>query len=134
MQERLDYQLNNNNKPKGNYSEEYITKENKKLREEVYAKDEKIDVLFNFLINMQQSIINKTTSLTVLQNLDLSSLRDKINNIQEGVHELIYRNQNLNFNQRNNESGNNFNANSTMKSTYCMRNLREYTEENEQIR
>lgn len=115
-----------NNNPKGNYSEEYITKENKKLREDVYAKDEKIDILFNFLINMQHSIINKTTSLTVMQNLDILGLRGKINDIQEGVQDLIFRNQ------RQNES--NFNA--TMKSNYGYRNLnlREFPEENEQIR
>ena len=121
----------NNNNVVSNYSEEYMTKENKKLREDLYAKDEKMDNLFNFLINMQHSILNRTSSMTVLQNLDILTLRTRINEIQDEVQELIYKNQRPQI-----DSGANLNG--TMKTSpplqYGMKNFRELSDDNEKIR
>ena len=121
-----------NNNVVSNHSEEILAKENKKLREEAYARDEKIDTLFNFLINMQHSIMNRTSSITVLQNLDILTLRSKINEIQEETFELIYKSNR----QNNLPIDNNFNG--TMKSSssqfYGMRNFKELSEDNEKIR
>jgi hypothetical protein len=91
---------------------------------------------------MQHSIINKTTSLTVLQNLDLPGLREKINNIQEGVHDLIYKSQNNIINSKKlANTVNNFNS---MKSNNNNSNYNSYNfnikdnqnpdDENERIR
>jgi hypothetical protein len=63
---------------------------------------------------MQQTIINKTTSLTVIQNLDLSGLRSKINDIQERVYDLININQNNIINNK--KLGNTLN--NSIKSNY----------------
>lgn len=68
-----------------------LTKDNKKLKEQVYSKDEKLDLLFSFLINMQHVVLNRTSNMTVLQNLDSVSLRSKINEIQEEVPNLLYK-------------------------------------------
>ena len=91
-----------------------------------------IDTLFNFLINMQHSIMNRTSSITVLQNLDILTLRSKINEIQEETFELIYKSNR----QNNLPIDNNFNG--TMKSSssqfYGMRNFKELSEDNEKIR
>lgn len=115
-----------------NHSEEIIAKENKKLREDSITKDEKLDALFNFLINMQHSVMNRTSSITVLQNYDIITLRSKINEIQEEVLEILHRN----FRPLINDNLNNFNG--TMKSSssnmYSMRNFREISEENEKIK
>ncbi len=122
MQTRLDYHLNSNNYT--NLSEDFLTKENRKLKEEVYAKDEKLDLLLNFLINMQHSILNRTSNLTVLQNLDCITLRSRINEIQDEVHNLVYK-----------SNKNNINANAPgsplLSST---RNFRDISEENEKMR
>ena len=131
MHNRFDYQMNNNNVA-SNYSEEYMTKENKKLREDIYAKDEKMEILFNFLTNMQHSILNRTSSITVLQNLDILTLRTRINEIQDEASELFYKNQRQKI-----DSGANLNG--TMKTPpsnlqFGMRNFRELSEDNEKIR
>ena len=122
---------NNNNV--NNHSEEIIAKENKRLREEAYTRDEKIDTLFNFLINMQHTIMNKTSSIPVLQNLDMIALRTKITEIQENVYELVYKNSRQNYNSTVNE-----NFSGTMKSTnsqmYTLKNFKELSEENEKNR
>jgi hypothetical protein len=126
----LDYQIHNNNTIT-NYSEEILSKENKKLREEAHYREEKLDILFNFLINMQHSIMNKTSSISVLQNLDILTLRTKINEIQEETFELVYKN-----NKQNNFPADNFNG--TMKSSsnqmYGMRNFKDLYEDNEKAR
>lgn len=129
-----------NNNTVSNYSEEIMLKENKKLREDAFSRDEKLDALLNFFINMQHSIMNKTSSISVLQNSDILSLRSKISEVQEEVYDMVYKNQRNNFsnvpNNFNNSNAELFNG--TMKSSasqmYQMRNFRELSEENEQIR
>jgi hypothetical protein len=120
-----------NNNAVLNYSEEILTKENKKLREEAHNREEKLDILYNFFINMQHSIMNKTSNISVLQNLDILTLRSKINEIQEETFELIYKN-----NKQNNFPADNFNG--TMKSSssqmYGIKNFKDLYDDTEKIR
>jgi len=68
-----------------------LTKDNKKLKEQLYNKDEKLDLLFSFLINMQHVVLNRTSNMTVLQNLDCVSLRSKINEISDEIPNILYK-------------------------------------------
>lgn len=152
MQNRLDYQLHNNKSLAGNSQSEVdlLQKENKKLREEAYSKDEKSDILFNFLLNMQHSLLNKSSGLPILQNVDIITLRSKINEIQDEVYDLIYKrnktannsnpNPASNFNFSGENNNNNFNGtmrsmnSNQIKNIYGLRDFKELSEENEKIR
>jgi hypothetical protein len=124
LQTRLDYHLNTNSY--SNFSEDFLTKENRKLKEEVYAKDEKLDLLLNFLINMQHSILNRTSNMTVLQNLDCITLRSRVNEIQDEVHNLVYKNDRNYF-----ENSAQAPRSPLLSSS---RNFRDISEENEKMR
>jgi len=124
LQTRLDYHLNTNSY--SNFSEDFLTKENRKLKEEVYAKDEKLDLLLNFLINMQHSILNRTSNMTVLQNLDCITLRSRVNEIQDEVHNLVYKND-RNYSENSAQA-----PRSPLLSS--SRNFRNISEENEKMR
>jgi len=106
-----------------------LTKENRKLKEEVYAKDEKLDLLLSFVINMQHSILNRTSNITVLQNLDCITLRSRVNEIQDEVHSLVYRNQRDGL--ENNPIAPRSPKSPLLTST---RNFRDISEENEKMR
>lgn len=122
-----------NNNALSNYSDEIMSKENKKLREENLLQTEKLEALFNMLINLQHSVMARTSSITILQNLDMVTLRGKINEIQEQVYDLVYRNAKLNTNIPTDTGNLNNNFNGTMKSSssniYNMKNFRELPEE-----
>ena len=75
---------------------------------------------------MQHSILNRTSNMTVLQNLDCITLRSRINEIQDEVHNLVYKNDK-------NSLENSANApRSPLLS--CSRNFRDISEENEKMR
>jgi hypothetical protein len=125
-----------NNNSINNHSEEIMTKENKILREEAHLRNEKLEILYNLLINLQHSIMNRTSSITVLYNLDAKSLRTKINELQDEIFELLNKN-NINIRQLNNINfpNENFNGNNTMKSNLSqynpMKSLKDLNEEKE---
>ncbi len=117
--------MNSNSYP--NNSEEFLTKENRKLKEEIYSKDEKLDLLLNFLINLQNSILNRSSNITVLQNIDCASLRSRINEIQEEVLNLSHKRD------KHYLDNSNFLVNKSPLLS-SSRNFKEISEENEKMR
>lgn len=71
-----------------NFSDEFFVKENRKLKEELYNKDEKLDLFLNFLVNIQNRILNKSSNISQLQSLDCLGLRSKINEIQDEINNV----------------------------------------------
>lgn len=73
---------------------------------------------------MQHTILNRTSNLTVLQNLDSITLRSRINEIQDEVHNLVYKQIDKNNYLEGNRS----------PSMSASRNFRDISDENERMR
>lgn len=77
--------LNSNNYNNINSSDYFYFKELINLKEEISFRDEKLDLLLNFALNLQKKVINSKTDFIAFQNLDLSSLKHKLNEIQDYI-------------------------------------------------
>lgn len=77
---------------------------------------------------MQHSILNRTSNLNVLQNLDCLSLRSRIIEIQEELHNKMFKNERFLIGK----SSKDFEIKSPLLST--SRNFRDISDENERMR
>lgn len=77
---------------------------------------------------MQHTILNRTSNMTVLQNLDCLTLRSRINEIQDEVHNIIYK-----YDKNIDDPA--LSANLTKSPLLSIsRNFRDLSEENEKMR
>ncbi len=67
--------------------------ENKRLKDDITLKEEKLILLYNFIINMQHTILNRPSNLSLLQNSDCSSLRSRILEIEDELHTKVIKNE-----------------------------------------
>ena len=67
---------------------ELMSLDNKKILEELKIKNEKLELFSNFYIKLQTLLLNKTTQITILDNLDIVAFKYRFNEIIESIKKL----------------------------------------------
>ena len=78
-----------------NFKRDNSFSENKRLKEELIYKNERLEMFFNFYNLLQNLVLKKNTSLNVLQNIDTSAFKFRMNEILEELKKSFNENNNL---------------------------------------
>jgi len=70
-------------------SSDHILSANKRQAEQLMSSNEKLDIFYDFYINLENVLMNKNSQKLVLLNLDSFALKFRVNQIVESVKDVI---------------------------------------------
>jgi hypothetical protein len=91
LMNKLDYyqQMNPCSNFNSNNSTEIFLKGNTKLNEDIKTLNDKLEFFFNFYVKLENLLFSKTGQKNVLQNLDSSAIKYRLNKITEEIKNII---------------------------------------------